>query len=519
MVPAGGWADRVTGGRMSVTASLPAPGAAEPAVPADRAAGDLAVLATSSAAETWLRTYVRVLLVGDLVCAGVGATAAYRYRFGMQRGTTDYVRAHLVLSLLLPGLWVVVVAFSRAYERRFLGTGSEELKRVFNAAVRCTAVLGLVGLVSHFELARRWALVALPLTAAGSLVLRLAVRRWLRRARAAGRCVHRTIVVGHPAAVSSLVEQVRRSADAGLVVVGACTPGGGRALPLTRQQVPVLGRVEDALTAARRVGADTVAVAACTEMDGAALRRLAWQLEGSGLHLLVAPALTDIAGSRIHIRPVSGLPLLHVEEPQLSGGRRVAKSLLDRSVAALGLLLLAPVLLVLAAIVRLTTPGPAFFRQERVGRHGQRFSMIKLRSMHLDAEQRLADLAASNERPEGLLFKMREDPRVTRCGAWLRRYSLDEVPQLVNVLRGQMSLVGPRPPLPSEVERYADDVRRRLLVKPGLTGLWQISGRSDLSWDESVRLDLHYVENWSLALDLMILTKTAAAVVGRHGAY
>jgi exopolysaccharide biosynthesis polyprenyl glycosylphosphotransferase len=260
-------------------------------------------------------------------------------------------------------------------------------------------------------------------------------------------------------------------------------------------------------------------VGAWSDLTQADLRRLSWELEGSGVDLVVAPSLTDIAGPRIHIRPVAGLPLLHVEQPEFSGGRRLLKGTVDRLLATSALLLLIPVLAALAAAIRLTSSGPALFRQTRVGVDGRTFTIFKLRSMYVDAEQRLAALQDRNENADGLLFKIKDDPRVTPLGALLRRFSLDELPQLLNVLRGDMSLVGPRPPLPAEVAQYGDDVRRRLLVKPGLTGLWQISGRSDLSWDESVRLDLHYVENWTLALDLLILWKTGFAVLQRRGAY
>lgn len=224
----------------------------------------------------------------------------------------------------------------------------------------------------------------------------------------------------------------------------------------------------------------------------------------------------------VHLAPpriAPAAPLLPAKEPELSGARHLAKALLDRSAAALTLLALAPLLFAIAVGIRLTSAGPALFRQQRVGRNGDTFTMIKFRSMFVDAESRLAELADRNARAEGLLFKVRDDPRVTPLGRWLRRLSIDELPQLVNVLLGHMSLVGPRPPLPSEVMGYGHDVRRRLLVKPGLTGLWQVSGRSDLAWDESIRLDLHYVENWSLTLDLMILAKTARAVLGARGAY
>jgi exopolysaccharide biosynthesis polyprenyl glycosylphosphotransferase len=246
---------------------------------------------------------------------------------------------------------------------------------------------------------------------------------------------------------------------------------------------------------------------------------MSWRLEGSGVTVVVAPQLTDIAGPRIHVRPVAGLPLLHIEQPEFRGMRRVIKSGIDRAVALVALLLLSPLLLGVAACVRLTSKGPALFKQVRVGAQGSHFTMLKFRSMRSDAEAQLAALRALNENGDGLLFKMKDDPRITGVGKWLRRFSLDELPQLINVLFGQMSLVGPRPPLPSEVERYGGDVSRRLLVKPGLTGLWQISGRSELPWDEAVRLDLHYVENWSVALDFMILWKTVGAVLHGRGAY
>jgi exopolysaccharide biosynthesis polyprenyl glycosylphosphotransferase len=219
------------------------------------------------------------------------------------------------------------------------------------------------------------------------------------------------------------------------------------------------------------------------------------------------------------MRPFIGLPLLHVEEPEFAGFKRVVKGAMDRLAAGLAVLLLVPVLGAIAVAVRLDSPGPVLFRQTRIGRGGREFTMLKFRTMVVDAEARRGDLLALNQNADGLLFKMADDPRVTRVGRVLRRFSVDELPQLFNVLSGRMSLVGPRPPLPAEVALYDDSVRRRLLVKPGLTGLWQVSGRSDLTWEESVRLDLRYVENWSLLLDIMILWKTGFAVVRARGAY
>jgi exopolysaccharide biosynthesis polyprenyl glycosylphosphotransferase len=282
--------------------------------------------------------------------------------------------------------------------------------------------------------------------------------------------------------------------------------------------VPVDGDLDDVVEVVRRRGADAVAVTSARETAAVYLRKLSWQLEGSGIELLVSPGLIEVAGPRLHIRPFVGLPLLAIEEPVFSGWKRVLKGALDRVGAALAIVLVAPVLLAIALAVKVSSPGPVLYRQERVGAYGRRYTMYKFRSMVDGADAKLAELLEQNE-GNGLLFKMRRDPRVTAVGRVLRRFSLDELPQLFNVVGGTMSLVGPRPPLPSEVERYDTSIRRRLLVKPGLTGLWQISGRSDLSWEESVRLDLRYVENWSLALDLLILWKTASAVLRSRGAY
>jgi exopolysaccharide biosynthesis polyprenyl glycosylphosphotransferase len=265
------------------------------------------------------------------------------------------------------------------------------------------------------------------------------------------------------------------------------------------------------------VGADTLAVCGSASAEPGELRRLAWQLEGTGIDLIVAPQLTDIAGPRVHVRPVEGLPLLYVEEPTLSGVAWLVKNVLDRVAAVIGLLITLPLLLPVALAIKLSDGGPVFFRQSRVGREGKTFQVWKFRTMYVDAEERLAALVDQNE-SDGLLFKIRNDPRVTPIGRFLRASSLDELPQLINVLVGEMSLVGPRP-LPAEDGDFLGDVRRRLLVRPGITGLWQVSGRSDLSWDDAVRLDLYYVDNWSLSFDLTILWRTVGVVLRSKGAY
>jgi exopolysaccharide biosynthesis polyprenyl glycosylphosphotransferase len=263
---------------------------------------------------------------------------------------------------------------------------------------------------------------------------------------------------------------------------------------------------------------DAVALSSGVNLQPRAIRALGWALADMDVRMIMAPALTDIAGPRIHTQPVAGLPLIHVSTPNLAPAQRFVKRAFDVAGAGALVLVLSPLLLVLALVVRLESPGPILFRQERVGTQGTKFQMLKFRSMVVDAEKQLRELQLMNQ-GSGVLFKIKDDPRVTKVGRFIRRYSLDELPQLFNVLSGSMSLVGPRPPLPSEVEQYEHHMHRRLLVRPGLTGLWQVSGRSLLSWEDTVRLDLYYVENWSVSGDISILLRTFRAVVSRHGAY
>ena len=318
--------------------------------------------------------------------------------------------------------------------------------------------------------------------------------------------------------MAELVTELRRGTYHGLAVVAACL--GGETTSTEVAGIPVLGglAVDDVVSAVRRSGADTVAVLSSSELDGVTLRQIAWGLEKTGTGLYVAPALLDVAGPRTTIRPIAGLTLLHVDHPELSGPRQVIKGLFDRAMAGIALIMLSPLFFALAVTIRASDAGPALFVQTRVGKDGRTFRMYKFRTMVVDAEKRLAELREKNDN-DGAKFKMRRDPRVTAVGARLRKWSLDELPQLINVFKGEMSLVGPRPALPDETALYADHVRRRLVVRPGLTGMWQVNGRSDLSWEESVRLDLRYVENWSFALDLQILWKTFSVMLRGAGAY
>ncbi len=475
-----------------------------------------------SARDAWMRRYQRALLLIDFLVPAIAGMIAYLLRFGA--GGSAPNSEYLLVTATLPFMWLAVVAANRGYDACFLGAGASEYQRIFRSFIYLTAAVALVSYGAKIELARGFVLVALPATVVIDVLARYAARKRLHRLRTRGRALMRVVVVGQPDRVVDLAHAMDHDAYAGFQVVGACLTSDRHddhvsMQALTALGVPVLGELDDIIDVVRRLNADAVAVTGSSELGPERLRWISWQLEGTKTELIVSPGLIEVAGTRLQVRPVSGLPLLQVEAPRFSGFHRLFKGAIDRLVAGVALLVLSPLLIAITVRIRTTSHGPAFFRQTRVGRDGSTFTILKFRSMYLDAEDRKESLAAYNEANDGLLFKMHDDPRITRVGAVLRRYSLDELPQLVNVLLGSMSLVGPRPPLPSEVAQYGDDVRRRLLVKPGLTGLWQISGRSDLSWTESVRLDLRYVENWSLALDLMILWKTARVVLKPNGAY
>jgi exopolysaccharide biosynthesis polyprenyl glycosylphosphotransferase len=450
-------------------------------------------------------------LAGDIVAALIGVSLALVARFGSQINL-----GYVVLGAVLPVAWLACVALARGYETRYFGTGPEEFQSVLRAAVALTALVAVTSYATKGSVARGFVVLAVPMTCIAAMFARWLLHRSIASRRLGGSCMRRVLVVGRIGQATTLRRHLEeRSAD-GYVVVATCLRDAGEEPEPGSDR---LGPTElDILAAVDTIGVDVVAVAADPELAGQSLRRLSWALEQCGVDLIVSPGIVEVAGPRISIRPVAGLSLLHLERPSVSGGPHLLKNIFDRVFGCALLLLATPVLLVVALLVRLTSRGPVLFRQTRVGRAGVEFSMLKFRTMCVDAEDRKGQLSALSE-GNVVLFKLRDDPRVTRVGRYLRRFSLDELPQLVNVLRGEMSLVGPRPPLPAEVAMYAVDDGRRMLVKPGLTGLWQVSGRSDLTWEESVRLDLRYVDNWSIALDLLIVWKTARAVLGRAGAY
>ncbi|NJC65781.1 sugar transferase [Planosporangium flavigriseum] len=458
------------------------------------------------------------LVIVDILAASMAAIVIYAVR---QEGIAIARNSSIirnVLTVAMPLVWVVALALHRAYDRWSVHSVAKMWRLVVQAALTLIGAMSAVCLALRYTTLLDLILVGIPLMAALTVLMRLAAAWWLRR-RDADTYLRRTLVVGHAAQLDGLLATLSRGRDHNVRVVAACVAdraGEHQAVALT---VPVLGDLNGICSTALAAGCDCVIVAPCPELDAPRLRQIGWALHDAGVELLVAPALSDVAKERIAVRPAGELPLLHVRAPVFNGPQRVLKGLLDRVGAFALLLCLWPAMLVIAVLIRATSNGAALFRQRRVGRDGREFTLYKFRTMSVDAETRLGGLLSRNERADGLLFKMRADPRITRVGRFLRKYSLDELPQLINVLTGDMSLVGPRPPLPHEVARYDDTVWRRMRVKPGLTGLWQVSGRSELSWADSVRLDLSYVDNWSPALDARILLRTVSAVLKGTGAY
>jgi len=466
----------------------------------------------------WQRRYGRLLVASDiLVLIWVFFTAHVVWVVNPGWGQPDGPSATrwIVLSCLTLALWHTVLTLAGTRDPRVLGAGPDEYKRIINASLVMFSFLAFFGFVFEFAAPRTYVLVALPFGLVLLPLSRWTWRQWLLVQRQAGRMTHDAIVVGNIQAVEHLVGVIGANAQFGYRLVGACITGANA--PATVAGVTVIGGVGDLSSTVVASGADSVIVSSSEVTHPDMVRRLGWDLEGHDVEIIVAPSLANIAGPRVHIRPVAGLPLLHVEKPAYRGASRYAKGLLDRAGSLALLLVSFPILAVVAVAIKATSEGAPFFVQERVGRDGITFNMIKFRTMVQGADAMLDDLRADSG--NAMMFKMREDPRVTRVGRVLRRFSIDELPQLINVLKGDMSLVGPRPPLVSEVSVYAADARRRLLVRPGMTGPWQISGRSDLDWEETMRLDLYYVENWSMVGDLLILWKTLRAVVRSAGAY
>jgi exopolysaccharide biosynthesis polyprenyl glycosylphosphotransferase len=471
----------------------------------------------------WESLYALRLLVTDAVIVAAAVLLAQYIRFGqaeLPQGTSNRLT---VYSVLFATVWLSALAIFRTRSPRVIGDGFDEYRSVVSASFWTFGAIAIASLLFKLDTSRGYLAVTLPIGSVGLLLGRHFWRKQILRERSSGGCQRSVLAIGDRRAVSVLVREITRKQNDGYRIVGVGVPGygepRGETLMVNGREVPILGDEMRALAAINHCGANTVAITGTEHFGANGLRKLLWRLEALDVDLVVSPGVIDIAGRRLLMRPVSGYPLIHVEKPQYQGAKRFQKRAFDFCFAFAAMVAASPILLAAAIAIKLTSRGPVFYAAERIGLDGQPFTMLKLRTMVVDADAQLEKLVDRNESQGAVLFKIREDPRVTTVGKILRRYSLDELPQFINVLKQEMSVVGPRPPLRREVDTYDGDVKRRLLVRPGVTGLWQVSGRSDLSWEESVRLDLSYVENWSMGGDLVIILKTLGAVLHSEGAY
>lgn len=452
-----------------------------------------------------------------LMCVAVAIGVVGRQRLPIFDSQADVSSSVAIGGPIIVLGWLLATYLLHGYRADVFGAGPDEYKRVLNAGLLAAGFTGVVCYLADFALSRGFFLLTFVVGAPALLVGRLVLRRGVHTARRRGSLLQSVLIAGGVGYIDEIAAVLRRESWLGYRVEGALTPATNTAFK-TPSGIPVVGNADDATAAVLESGVDVIFFAGGAHTSTNQMRKVMWELERHDVQIVMAPSISDISGERIRIRPVGGLPLVHLDPPTWSDASRLGKRTFDL-VGSLGLILLFSPLFAFAALrIKLHDRAPVFFRQTRVGRHGAEFDCLKLRSMVTDAEARLQQLHDEQGYVSGL-FKIKDDPRITGPGRWLRRYSIDELPQLINVVRGEMSLVGPRPPLPLEVASYEVDTARRLHVRPGMTGLWQVSGRSDLSWEEAVRLDLYYVDNWSMLQDLNILAKTLGAVLGSSGAY
>lgn len=484
----------------------------------------------SQRVSSWQRAYAFKLFLTDVLIVVLCAFGAQLTRFGdtamfLEASLTDVLGfrvGYTFLSIGLVGTWLLALKFDGAWDRRVVGNGSAEYVTVMRATLGTFGALAIAAFLLRMQVARGYMVIALPCGIVLLLLGRWFWRQWLRGQRKAGRNLHRAVVVGDRAKTGHVIQQIADASDSGYQIVGEVTTSNGGSVDCLRPLPDSVYRAvgyDEILPLIDRTGSDTLILTSSDVLTPERTRQLGWQLDKRDIELVVAPALTDIAGPRIHTRPVAGLPLLHISYPSMSGTRQVVKRAFDVLGSLALIVIFSPVLAIVALAVKLTSPGPLLFKHERIGLNGEPFKMLKFRSMVVDADRQLKSLLEQQGTGDRPLFKVTNDPRITPIGRFLRKYSLDELPQLFNVLNGSMSLVGPRPQVAGEVALYGEWDGRRLLVKPGITGLWQVSGRSNLEWEDAIRLDLYYVENWSLMNDLMILFRTVRAVAMPDGAY
>ena len=480
-----------------------------------------------SASELAHLRYARKLVVSDalILCCTLGLAAVlhilsdpYAADLGWLASTpTGYV----VASVILGAFWMLLLALGGSRTRRVVGRGVEEYVNIAMTTLQLFGLIAILALLLNLQVSRSHLILALVLGTVGLMCGRMYWRWVAVRRRKRGRDQASVLVVGELDAAREMAETFAKEPEAGYRVDGICTPlgpvAGGEAISVGGRDIPVVGIDEAIVDAVQRTGVSTVAISC--HLQQLEIRKLIWDLDPLGVDLVVAPGLIDIADHRLNMRAVGGMAVLEVSKPQYTQANSLAKRIFDLVFSAVALVLAAPLMILAAVGVWLSGPGPIFYTSERVGLNGATFKMFKFRSMRADADRFAGQLIAASGQQSPMFFKVKNDPRVTPFGRILRKYSVDELPQLLNVLRGDMSIVGPRPQVRREVESYDELVSRRLTVKPGLTGLWQVSGRSDLRPEDAVRLDLHYVENWSPIQDLVIMAKTVKTVLSTDGAY
>ena len=474
---------------------------------------------------TWEKPYLRRLVVTDLLIIALAVGGSQVLWLGLDGSQQVGIGAdrtqlvpYLTASSLLSMLWLAALKVYATRDPRVVGSGFSEYARVASTSFKVFGFIGIAALLLQLNIARGYVITAFPVGVILLVASRWMWRQWLRSQRAKGRYLIRVLLVGSAGTVNHVHSEFIGRNYLGFEIVGACLPAQDADLGNPGIPVDCLGDFADVADVARRERVHAVALAGSEDLPPDDVRRIGWDLESTGVDLMVAPAITEVAGTRIHTRPVGGMPLMYVESPSYEAGAKVAKSVIDFGASWIALILASPIMLATAIAVKASSPGPVFFRQQRIGLNGKAFNVYKFRSMRQGADAELADLLQSQGTHGTPLFKVRDDPRITRVGHFIRKFSIDELPQFLNVIRGEMSLVGPRPQRAEEVALYDSAAGRRLLVKPGITGLWQVSGRSDLSWEDTVRLDLYYVENWSLTDDLVILLYTVKTVLQSTGA-
>lgn len=451
----------------------------------------------------WHESYRTRLLISDAVVLVWVVYGTQIVWFGTGNAQLSLLRdlrftavSYWLTSAILVALWLLALSLADTRTPGVVGTGMTEYVRVIDSSLVLFGVIAIVAFLFRVDIARGYLLISLPAGILLLLLVRWLWRQWLVAKRRVGKCASGVILIGSPASVAQVGHELQQRRDTGYLVVGACLPPDDHdaGIPTTDADIPVLGTFDDLTRVLADTGADTVLVTSSDALPPEKVKQISWSLEAGRQHLLLAPGIADVAGPRIHTRPVSGLPLVHVETPRFSPGQRFGKRMSDLIMSLVAVVVISPLLGILALAVKLSSPGPVCVRETRIGYHGRPFTMLAFRTAREDDDGTVP----------------------TALGRWMHRHTLDDLPQLFNVIGGTMSLVGPRPPLPGEVETYTDASLRRFLVKPGITGLSQISGRENLAWEDAVRLDLSYVENWSLAGDVAIVIKSAkAALLGR----